>query len=103
MPAPLEIRRFTIDPVTETTITAPFAIHTVRIQQTDGLNNARFFAPEEKVIFAGGEIEFTNPVNDMFGGTKKQGWAKDDVVGTVLSVAGTGPIVVTFQGFVGGG
>jgi hypothetical protein len=102
MPAPLEIRRYTIDPVTSTTITAPFACHTVRLQQVDQANDARFFSPEEMGIPAGGEIEFTNPVNDMFGGTKKQGWASGDVVGTVLSVAGTGPIAVTFQGFVGG-
>lgn len=102
MPAPLEIRRYTIDPVSLTTITAPFGCHTVRVQQVDQDNDARFFAPEEAGIPAGGEIEFGNPVNSMFGGTKKQGWAAGDVIGTVLSAAGTGPIVVTFQGFVGG-
>lgn len=98
MPAPVEFRSYTVDPVTPTEIRTPFACHTVEIEQTDTANDAFLTCGGIKRILAGQAIPLHHPARDSVGGHSKQGWAADQLVATVLSAGGTGPILVTFVG-----
>ena len=100
MALPVEFRSYTIDPVTPTSIIAPFACHTVKVEQTDTVNDALLTCTVAKRILAGAELVLAHPGRDpsLSGNQNFRGWTPNQVVGTVLSAAGTGPISVTFLG-----
>lgn len=93
MASPFEIVRYTIDPVTVTEIRAPFACSNVTILQEDEANNAKIVAGDDKIIPAGTEEHLTPPKGD---GLHRWRWNENDKICDAYSIAGTGPLVVSF-------
>jgi hypothetical protein len=100
MPAPYEIKRFTIDPVTRTAIVSPIDCNNVTLQQKDLANDAVIETTSgdvttRKDLLAGTEQRLTPPDSKGLPGPRYR-WPAGATVCQVASVAGTGPIVAEF-------
>lgn len=101
MPAPYEIRRYTIDPANPVDIVPPFPCNSITLLQEDQGNGAWFYTTPgdtatRKRILAGSELQL--PPGGARGGHGRPSYMflPGKVVGVVLSEAGTGPLVVEY-------
>jgi hypothetical protein len=102
MPAPYEVKRYTIDPVTPTEIRPPFSCRAIVVEQTDLDNDLLLYttaadANTLKRIPPGAEKRITPEYRGMSpNGGGNLFFPVNTLVATVLSEAGTGPLVVEF-------
>ena len=100
MPAPYEIKRFTISTGNWTPIVTPFGCNNVTLEQADADNAAKLRtdvadANTEKILQAGAEKTIASPTSDALPGPRYR-WPEGATVCQVQAVAGTGPIVAEF-------